>query len=392
MSLKKLQMDADNPIFEEMTSDEQSEIASIFDTPQIDDKQNQQPISEIPLDNIRPSQHNRFEPYTGEKKQAMIDSIIENGIITPLTLRKTETSDIYEIISGENRWRCAREAGLESVPAEIRECSEEDAIMLLTEANLINRDVSFRERVIAYRQQYDVMKKKSGERSDLQADGEKVDSLDILAKKYGGSRTQMYRYIRTAELSGALITATGSNRIALDAAVKLTALDENAQAVVANYLEQTRCKIKGTGADEIVKAFNTNSLNFGSLDDIFESEDKKHKPITSIKITKFSKYFSGVRDSEYIEQTIEKALEMYFEHMEENLLKYNKNDGFPLPDEYKKNGWSWLEYQMATISNGEFQLKDKTLVFSETMFDSAIIALTEIEQKFIDRMAHFNRE
>lgn len=189
MSLKKLQMDADNPIFEEMTSDEQSEIASIFDTPQIDDKQNQQSISEISLDNIRPSQHNRFEPYTGEKKQAMIDSIIENGIITPLTLRKTETSDIYEIISGENRWRCAREAGLESVPAEIRECSEEDAIMLLTEANLINRDVSFRERVIAYRQQYDVMKKKSGERSDLQADGEKVDSLDILAKKYGGSRT-----------------------------------------------------------------------------------------------------------------------------------------------------------------------------------------------------------
>ena len=80
------------------------------------------------------------------------------------------------------------------------------------------------------------------------------------------------------------------------------------------------------------------------------------------------------------------------EHMEENLLKYNKNDGFPLPDEYKKNGWSWLEYQMATISNGEIQLKDKTLVFSETMFDSAIIALTEIEQKFIDRMAHFNRE
>ena len=318
MSLKKLQMDADNPIFEEMTSDEQSEIASIFDTPQIDDKQNQQPISEIPLDNIRPSQHNRFEPYTGEKKQAMIDSIIENGIITPLTLRKTETPDIYEIISGENRWRCAREAGLKSVPAEVRECSEEDAIMLLTEANLINRDVSFRERVIAYRQQYDVMKKKSGERNDLQANGEKVDSLDILAKKYGGSRTQMYRYIRTAELSDTLITATGSNRIALDAAVKLTALDENAQAVVTNYLEQTHCKIKGKNADEIVKAFNTNSLNFSSLDDIFESEDKKYKPITSIKIAKFSKYFSGVRDSEVIEQTIEKALEMYFEHMEEN--------------------------------------------------------------------------
>ena len=72
------------------------------------------------------------------------------------------------------------------------------------------------------------------------------------------------------------------------------------------------------------------------------------------------------------------------EHMEENLLKYNKNDDFSLPDEYKKNGWSWLEYQMVAISNGEFRLKDKTLVFSETMFDLAITALAEIEQRFLN--------
>lgn len=316
MSLKKLQMDAENPIFEEdMTSDEQSEIASLFDMPKTTEET--QKTTKILIENIIPSKHNRFDPYTGEKKQAMIDSILENGIITPLTLRKTETPDKYEIISGENRWRCAREAGLTAVPAEIRECSEEDAIMLLTEANLINRDVSFREKVIAYRQQYDVMKKRSGERNDLQTDGEKVNSLDILAKKYGISRTQMYRNIRVAELSYELITATGTGRISLDAAVKLTALDENAQAVIANYLNETNVKIKSSHADEIIKGYGVNSLNFASLDNIFEDEAKKYKPVTSIKTAKFSKYFEGVRDTEVIEETIEKALEMYFEHMRE---------------------------------------------------------------------------
>lgn len=316
MSLKKLQMDAENPIFEEdMTSDEQSEIASLFDIPKATEEQ--QKTTEILIENIIPSKHNRFDPYTGEKKQAMIDSILENGIITPLTLRKTETPEIYEIISGENRWRCAKEAGLSAVPAEIRECSEEDAIMLLTEANLINREVTFREKVIAYRQQYDVMKKKSGERNDLQSDGEKVDSLDILAKKYGISRTQMYRNIRVAELSDELITATGLGKISLDAAVKLTALNENEQEVVANYLKETNVKIKGSHAEEIIKSHDVNSVNFTSLDDIFEEETAVYKPVKSIKTAKFSRYFEGVSDSGFIEETIEKALEMYFEHMRE---------------------------------------------------------------------------
>ena len=334
MALKKLQMDADNPVFdEEITADEQADISAMFGAKQETETVNKEKTTEIPIENIIPSKHNKFEPYTGEKKQAMIDSIIENGIITPLTLRVTETPNVYEIISGENRWRCAKEAGLTTVPAEVRECSEEDAIMLLTEANLINRDISFKERVIAYRQQYDVMKKKSGERSDLQADGEKVDSLDVLAKKYGESRTQMYRYLRTAELSDELITLTGMKRIALDATVKLTTLNEDAQAVVANFLKETNYKINGKHADEIVKSYNVNSLNFTSLEDIFESEVKQSKPITSIKTARFSKFFAGIKDAEVIEETIEKALEMYFEHLQERTADAEDEDEYTQCDE-----------------------------------------------------------
>lgn len=75
------------------------------------------------------------------------------------------------------------------------------------------------------------------------------------------------------------------------------------------------------------------------------------------------------------------------EHLEENLLKYNKNDTFSLPDEYKINGWCWSEYQISSLCNGVFRLKDKELVFSNTMFNSAIIPLDEIANAFSARIS-----
>lgn len=361
MSFKKLQMQAPNPI-EKIggKADEMNDMAQIFNSsngsapdapptteetaekPDITEEKTQDSVSDIEkapkesrivddlttggtapdappptvtdisVDNIVPSRHNKFEQYVGEKKEAMVDSIKENGIITPLTLRKTKNPDIYEIISGENRWRCAKEAGLQTVPANVIECDEQQAIMLLTEANLINRDISFRERIIAYRQQYDVMKSKSGERTDLQESNEKVNSLDILAKKYGESRTQMSRYVKVSDMSKYLIDMIGQKKIALDAAVKLTGLDENAQAVLANYLSDNSVKLKSHHADEILKG--KDNLNFGSLDDIFES-DSKHKSVKSIKTKRFSRYFENITDTNEIEETIEKALKMYFERI-----------------------------------------------------------------------------
>ena len=116
MGLKKLQMDAVSPIETETAiHDDKDEIAEIFSGPnnQVPNETNASDVpkqdvspsssSEIPIDKIKPSKHNKFIQYEGEKKTAMIDSIRENGIITPLTLRKDKKSDMYEIISGENR-------------------------------------------------------------------------------------------------------------------------------------------------------------------------------------------------------------------------------------------------------------------------------------------------
>lgn len=68
MSLKQLQMDADNQVYEDSISvDEQSDIVAMF-TQQDERTVGQKNTREIPIENIIPSKHNKFEPYTGEKK------------------------------------------------------------------------------------------------------------------------------------------------------------------------------------------------------------------------------------------------------------------------------------------------------------------------------------
>lgn len=316
--MKKLTMEfASNPLDSSMTQNEEAEqLAQIFSEPQKKNGENKnQSFQQIPVNLIEPSQYNKFDRYVGEKREAMVDSIRENGILEPILLRKKPNSEKYELISGENRWSCGMEAGLAEIPSKVIECDDEQAVMMLTEANLINREVSFRERIIAYRQQYDVMKKRSGERNDLQQGSEKIDSLDILAKKYAESRTQMYRYIKTAELSDYLINAVGLKKISTDAAVKLTALSEKSQVVLYDYIKENSVSIKAKQANEIIKA--ADDLNKDYLDDIFSNENKANKPIRTIKTNRFARYFENVNDANEIEETIEKALGMYFERMAE---------------------------------------------------------------------------
>lgn len=82
MDFKKLQMDAVNPIADNSSASGQEDISDIFSAPQpskspsTDEKQ----IQEIPIENIIPSKHNKFDRYIGEKREAMIDSIKENGV------------------------------------------------------------------------------------------------------------------------------------------------------------------------------------------------------------------------------------------------------------------------------------------------------------------------
>ena len=70
-----------------------------------------------------------------EDMNQLVQSVKERGIITPVTLRQKEDGR-YEIVSGHRRRKACELAGLERVPAEIKELSRDEAIILMVESNL----------------------------------------------------------------------------------------------------------------------------------------------------------------------------------------------------------------------------------------------------------------
>ena len=78
------------------------------------------PSSTLPLSQIESCQNQPRKSFDQEKLEELAESIRQHGVIQPLTVRKL-ASGYYQIIAGERRWRAARLAGLEEIPAVVIE-------------------------------------------------------------------------------------------------------------------------------------------------------------------------------------------------------------------------------------------------------------------------------
>lgn len=111
-------------------------------------KQNQH-VMEIYVDHVMP---NRYQPrldFPEEELQKLADSIKQSGLLQPILVRR-KGDGLYELIAGERRWRAARLAGLRSIPAAVRNCSDTEAVIYALIENLQRHDLNPMETARAY--------------------------------------------------------------------------------------------------------------------------------------------------------------------------------------------------------------------------------------------------
>jgi ParB family chromosome partitioning protein len=107
-------------------------------------------VTELPIDQIKP---NRFQPRKEFKDELLDDlslSIKEKGVITPILVRRALRG--YEIIAGERRFRASQKAGLKSIPALIKDVSDEESLEIAIIENIQRQDLNPIEEAKAYRQ------------------------------------------------------------------------------------------------------------------------------------------------------------------------------------------------------------------------------------------------
>lgn len=138
---------------------------------------------ELRLDQIRPNQNQPRQRMDTAALEALAASIRESGVIQPLIVRRSDDGT-YELIAGERRWRAARIAGLDTIPAVIREASHAKALEWALIENLQREDLTPLERAAAY-QHY------------LNEFGGTVEGL---AARLGESRSNVANYLRLLSL------------------------------------------------------------------------------------------------------------------------------------------------------------------------------------------------
>ena len=106
-------------------------------------------LSTLPIEVIRLNRHQPRKNFNQDKLNELAESIKENGIIQPLIVSKTQSSD-YMLIAGERRLQAAKLAGLDRVPVVIRSVSDKELLQLAIVENVQREDLNPIEEAMAY--------------------------------------------------------------------------------------------------------------------------------------------------------------------------------------------------------------------------------------------------
>lgn len=245
-----------------------------------------------------------FSMYDEIKKQEVLQSIKENGVLVPIIIRKI-ANDKYEIISGHNRVECSKELQLSTIPAQIVECDDDKASLIMLDTNLCNRDkIPPVEKGYAYKMKMEILKNNPNI-SNINEFNENSPEGN------SESKTQIYRYIRLTGLIKALQEKTNNEIISIKAGVELSYLSQEEQEIINQVIDDEQIKLSLVQAQKI--RLKKNKITYESVLNLLKNKKEKSEKFTG-KLNKqvFKEYKDKFNSDKEFSILIKKLLDDYF--------------------------------------------------------------------------------
>lgn len=273
---------------------------------------NEESAMEIEINKIHAFKNHPFKVLDDEKMQDLIESVKLSGVLTPVLLR-VDSNDEYEMISGHRRLHAAKMAGLNTIPAIVRELSDDDAVIAMVDANIQREELLPSEKAFAYRMKLEAMKRQ-GSRTDLTLSQNETKSRsdEVLSKQVGESRAQVQRYIRLTELIPELLDLVDSKKLKFTVAVDISYIDKEIQKWIYEYIKDTGF-IKPQQITALRNQLNEGSVNQVGMLTIFNKCMMVKPASRSITFSekKLTKYFPESCSADDMERVIESLLEKW---------------------------------------------------------------------------------
>ena len=222
---------------------------------------------------------------------------------------------MYEIVSGHRRHRASELAKVTEIPAIVRDLSDDEAIILMVDANLQREKLLPSEKALAYKMKLDAMKRQAGRpsknASQVATNFPKGRADVQLAEQSGESKDQIRRYIRLTHLNPELLDMTDKGKLAFNSAVELSYLKPEEQAAVFTAMERDEAAPSLKQARELKKHSKDGELTEKAIDTVMSAEKPAESKVV-LQGDTLRKYFPASYTPRQMEQQILKLLDSWF--------------------------------------------------------------------------------
>lgn len=220
-------------------------------------------VQHLRIDAIVP---NRYQPRQSFSPQELADlttSLKQSGLLQPILVRR-KGDGIFELISGERRWRAAKEAGLETIQAVIRNCGDDEAVVLALVENLQRADLNPMEVARAYHRMMN----------------EFGLTQDIIAQRVGCERSSIANVVRLINLPSEIQQLIETNQLSMGHAKVILGLpNQNEQLRVAQLVVSKVLSVRETEklieSSPVAKKRGTKELRRTPWSDVEERLQKR---------------------------------------------------------------------------------------------------------------------
>ena len=263
-------------------------------------------IKHIAIQDLTAAPDNPFKVQMDAEMEQLIESIAENGVITPIIARETENGK-YEIISGHRRKFACEYLGLNTVPVLLRELNRNEAAITLVDSNLQREHLLPSEKAFGYKLKMDALSAQ-GKRTDLTCGQVGHKSRDMLSETESGRQIQ--RYIRLTYLIPELLQKVDEGRIALTPAVELSYLTESEQQTLLSEMEYADCTPSLSQAIRLHRFSQEGRLNADVIYAVMSEQKPNQKEQIRFRSEDLRKYFPKSYTEKDIRDDIIKLLDI----------------------------------------------------------------------------------
>lgn len=273
----------------------------------------QEQIQRLALSKLHPFKDHPFRVLDDDRMMETVESVKEYGVLVPIIARPMADGG-YEIVSGHRRKRACELAGLNEIPAIVRDLDDDEAVIIMVDSNLQRENILPSERAKAYQMKLEAIKHQ-GERRDLtsrQLVG-KLEAADLIGQDTGESGRQIQRILRLNNLEPPLIDKVDAGKLAFTHAVELSYLKPEEQQWLDTALENTQQTPSLSQAQRMKRESKQGTLSEQGIMEIM-TENKQTIPAKGSVVLpqeKLTKYFPRSYTTEQMEKVIFKLLDYW---------------------------------------------------------------------------------